>query len=185
MYFGNGAASVKIDHLGGVQICYRNPHKDERGIFSRVAELEDFENISSAVSIKQVSYSSNDSALTLRGLHAMNLEVNEYKIVSCVTGTLLDVVVDVREESPTFLDYMQIILNSSEGKSVIIPPGFAHGYLTLAPNTSLIYCMTASYCKNEEIGFRWDDDAIGIDWGIDFPNSISKRDLGFSLINDR
>ena len=173
---------MKIEKFPSVKIIQMEVFRDARGSFQRICSSVDFNVDHRDGEIKEVSFSSNPNSLTLRGLHAMPENSAEIKYVTCVSGKVLDVIVDIRESSETFLDHMAIILDAENINSVVIPPGFAHGYLTMVANTSIVYAMSANYDKQLEFGLRWNDPAINIDWGITQPNFISFRDQNFNFV---
>ena len=173
---------VRIEKFPNVTLIQREVFQDIRGSFQRVCSSVDFSIEKQNSAILEVSFSFNANCNTLRGLHTMPESSGEIKSVTCVKGKILDVIVDARGGSETYLDYMAFILDSDNVNSVIIPPGFAHGYLTLVENTSLVYAMSANFESELEFGLRWDDPAIGIDWGTARPDFISARDQSFEFV---
>ena len=113
---------------------------------------------------------------TLRGLHYQNYPHSENKVVQCVSGKVFDVIVDLRENSETFREHLEVCLGPDETFiGVLIPVGCAHGYLTLEENTSLIYFMDKEYFPESAQGLLWDDPLLGINWPTQ-PDLISERD---------
>jgi dTDP-4-dehydrorhamnose 3,5-epimerase len=124
-------------------------------------------------------------------LHWEAAPQRESKLVRCTRGAIFDVVVDLRPESPTYLQHVGLWLDADDHRAVFIPPGIAHGFLTMEDGTEVLYQMDASYTPEAERGARWDDPAFGIAWPTS-PAVISERDLGFpdfavdvELVRDR
>jgi dTDP-4-dehydrorhamnose 3,5-epimerase len=153
-------------------------HEDTRGSFMRI-----FDSTWGGVcDIKQVSLSSNPKALTLRGLHGMRLSADEYKLVSCIEGQVMDVVVDIRPNSELYLKPQYFLMESNSPSSLVIPPGHLHGFLTLKDNSSILYAMTSKFYSQLEIGVRWDDPLLKIQWP-EVPKVISERDRNFPFLS--
>ena len=150
--------------LEGVKLITHDVHADDRGSFSRLFCLESLERIGLPGRWPQGNMSMNLRRGTMRGMHLQRPPYAEEKLVRCMHGRMLDVVVDVREDSPTYLRHLQIELCSGDGKTLYVPRGFAHGFLTLADNTSIFYLMGGTYQPESAMGLRWDDPALSIDW---------------------
>lgn len=152
---------------------------DSRGEWRRVSEIARFDSGSTPdnLSIRQVSVSVNRVSGTVRGLHFLDPNLGEYKNVSCIRGSVLDVVVDLRRDSPTFGKIAKIALGASSATaSVVIPPGCAHGFQTLQDDTILTYSMTADYQPELDFGVNALDPDLGISWPLPV-GEISHRDL--------
>ena len=119
---------------------------------------------------------------TLRGLHYQINPFSETKLIKCVGGSVFDVAVDLRKDSPTFLKYFSINLNIESNYSILIPKGFAHGFQTLENNSSLVYFHSNYYNKDYERGIKFSDKLINIKWPIQ-NRIISKRDLSHPQLN--
>src|SRR5574344_1022396 len=151
-----------------------NTFYDERGAFSRVFcenELQDIFDLQ----IKQVNHSITKEKGTVRGLHFQYEPNAEIKMVKCIKGAILDVVVDIRKNSPTFLQHFFIELTEQNQKMIYIPKGFAHGFQTLEDNTELIYFHSSVYTQNNEGGINIYDSKLNIKFPFDIIN-LSKRD---------
>lgn len=119
----------------------------------------------------------------LRGLHFQKPPYAQGKLVRVIKGAVLDVAVDVRSSSPTYGQHFAIELNEDNKTMLWIPPGFAHGFLTLADDTIFVYKVTGIYNKESEGGLLWNDPALGIQWGIENP-LLSDKDKVQPLLAD-
>ena len=126
----------------------------------------------------QINVSHNAEAGTLRGLHYQNAPHAEAKVVACTSGRVFDVAVDVRPESPTYLQWFGAELDSENRQMRYIPAGFAHGYQTLQKDTGLLYLVSTFYAPEAQGGLRYDDPAIGIEWPLPVSN-ISDKDASW------
>jgi dTDP-4-dehydrorhamnose 3,5-epimerase len=123
----------------------------------------------------QENISLSRSPGTLRGLHFQRGPLAQAKLLFVVKGAALDVVVDLRRSSETFGQHMSIVLSDAEGNQLYVPAGFAHGFITLEPDTVFFYKVSQCYSVDHEAGIRFDDPVLGIDWG-QAPLAISDRD---------
>lgn len=157
-------------------------HQDERGSFSRLFCSDTFDQFGLETQIVQLNQATNARAGTLRGMHYQIPPAAETKYVTCISGSVWDVVADLRQGSPTYLSWKAFELAAELPSVLVIPPGFAHGYLTLADDSHLIYGHTASYQPELEAAIRFDDPAVGIDWP-NAPAVISNRDQEHPMIS--
>lgn len=155
---------------------------DSRGSFHRVWDLEMLTEIGHKEPLVQHNHSVNKLKGTLRGLHYQQPPNAETRIVKCVRGAIWDVAVDLRGDSPTFLQHVATELTGGNYAMMYIPKGFAHGFITLADDTEVLYYHTAFYHPTSEGGLRFDDPALGISWPI-APTIVSDRDKSFPLLN--
>ncbi|MEO1773993.1 MAG: dTDP-4-dehydrorhamnose 3,5-epimerase [Pseudomonadota bacterium] len=167
--------------LPGVVIVEAEPAGDARGWFARHFCPEEFTAAGLGFTPYQISQSFNAATHTLRGLHFQRGEAAEAKLVRCLSGTVFDVAVDIRPDSPTRYAWTGATLSSSNGQALLIPRGFAHGFITLEADTSLLYMTDAPYTPSAEGGLRWDDPRLAIDWPAR-PAVLSPRDQSFALI---
>lgn len=123
----------------------------------------------------QDNISLSHSPGTLRGLHFQREPFAQAKLVTVLRGAVKDVVVDLRRSSETFGRHFTVALSAAGGEQLYIPEGFAHGFITLEPDTLLAYKVTAFYSAGHDDGIRFDDPALGIDWGAE-PQVVSDRD---------
>jgi dTDP-4-dehydrorhamnose 3,5-epimerase len=152
------------------------PHEDERGFFARVWDGEELEAHGLETRVVQSSIAYNHVAGTLRGLHFQAAPFAETKLVRCTRGAIWDVIVDLRRESPTFLEWVAVELTAENRRTLYVPEQFAHGYQTLADETEVWYQMSERYAPDAARGLRWDDPRLGIDWPPTEKRVISARD---------
>jgi dTDP-4-dehydrorhamnose 3,5-epimerase len=166
--------------ISGAYIVKRTTPNDERGYFSRIVDKNSFTTVGLVADFVQISLSQNYLKGTLRGLHSQADDFAEEKFVVCSSGEVFDVCVDLREDSPTYLQYCSAILSERNGNSIYVPKGCAHGFISLSDNSQLIYFMTKEYNPAAEKGYRWNDPAFNIDWPIE-PKIISEKDRNWPL----
>lgn len=170
--------------LKGAYIIDIKPIEDERGFFSRSYCKQEFKNYHLNTNIVQANVSFNKKRGTLRGLHMQAAPLGETKLVRCTSGSIYDVIVDMRLESPTYMEWIGVELTAENFRMLYVPEGFAHGFITLEDNTNVTYQVTQVYVPDAEVAFRWDDPAFGIDWKIE-PVVISEKDKLHPLIASR
>jgi dTDP-4-dehydrorhamnose 3,5-epimerase len=167
----------------GVFLLDVEPREDERGFFARTFCADEVSAFGMNNRVAQVNLSFNRRQGTLRGLHFQKAPHGETKIVRCTRGRVFDVIVDLRRGSPTFRQWEGIELSESSRRSIYIPLGFAHGFLTLTDNAELMYLMGSPQVAAAAAGYRYDDPAFGIRW----PEKVavvSPRDLAFPSFDD-
>ncbi|MEO0399418.1 MAG: dTDP-4-dehydrorhamnose 3,5-epimerase family protein [Pseudomonadota bacterium] len=170
---------VQSQEIPGVFCVTSTRHADARGSFARLfceaafagAGVSDFRPV-------QSSLSTNVEPYTLRGMHYQAPPYAETKLVQVVQGAVYDVALDLRPDSATFGRSLGFRLSADEASGVFIPKGCAHGFLTLTPDTLLVYYMDASHKAEAARGVRWNDPAFSIDWPVD-PVVISSRDAEY------
>jgi len=150
--------------LPGIYLIDIEPVEDSRGFFARGWCRKEFEEHGLDTSVNQMNISHNPDAGTLRGLHYQQEPYAEAKTVRCVRGAVFDVAVDMRESSPNYLQWIGHELSAENHRSLYIPKGFAHGYQTLVPDTELLYSVSEFYAPGSEVGIRYDDPALAIEW---------------------
>ena len=164
--------------LAGAWLIDLERNVDDRGSFTRVFCADEFALHRLPTSFPQANLSSNVVAGTLRGLHYNRAPNGEAKLVRCVRGALFDVIVDLRDDSPTRWRWFGAELSADNGRAVFIPTGFAHGFITTEPNTDVMYMMSDVYQPNAGRGIRWDDPSIGVAWPRS-PAVVSDRDAEY------
>lgn len=164
--------------IPGVMVIDAEPIGDERGFFARSFCAREFAAAGLELTVAQTNLSHNARRGTLRGMHYQAEPKPEPKLVACIRGAIFDVAIDLRAESPSFRDWVGAELTDSNGKALFVPPGCAHGFLTLADETQVSYLMGELYDPDLARGVRWDDPAFGVEWPGE-PTVISDRDAGY------
>lgn len=168
-----------VTAVQGALVIDADRQSDDRGFFVRTFCVDEFAAAGISDTFPQSNLSHNDRRATLRGMHGETPPSAESKVVRCTVGVIHDVVVDLRPESPTFLRSAAVELSRTNGRALYIPPGCAHGFVTLVDDTDVEYLMGARYRPGAGVGFRWDDPAFAIDWPIE-PLVISERDRTYA-----
>lgn len=152
------------------------PRQDERGFFARVWCREDFAARGLSADFVQCNDSFSVHRGTLRGLHYQAPPFGEIKLVSCVRGRVWDVLVDLRQESPTFCRWFGAELSADNRRMMYVPEGCAHGYLTLEDGSEVTYPVSRSYHPESERGVRWNDPRFNIEWPMRDGLTMSPKD---------
>ncbi|GAC1319699.1 MAG: dTDP-4-dehydrorhamnose 3,5-epimerase [Chloroflexota bacterium] len=166
---------IEDTSLSGVKLITPQRFHDDRGYFSSTWVVNALAEAGLATPMVQRNVSFNIHQHTLRGMHFQRDPHAEVKLVSCLTGAIYDVAIDLRPDSPTFCTWVGAELSADNGCMLYIPTGFAHGYLTLAPNTLVEYLVSAYYVPQAGGGVRWNDPAFNIQW-TNAPARINERD---------
>lgn len=145
---------------------------------------EELKEILKGRSIVQTNFSSTKKAGGIRGMHFQKPPQAETKIITCVSGRVWDVAVDIRRNSPTFLQYFAIELSADNSRAVYIPEGFAHGFQALENNSIILYHVTQFYSPKLEAGLRFSDPRLNIAWNLRVTD-ISAKDNNYPLIDDK
>ena len=153
--------------------------KDERGFFARSWCQKEFEEHGLNSLIVQCNISYNEAKGTLRGMHYQAVPYEEAKLVSCIRGTIFDVIIDLRRDSATYCQWVAVELSCDNYRMIYVPEGFAHGFQTLEDNTVVCYQMSEFYYSEYTRGVRWNDKAFGIKWPMD-KSIIASKDCQFS-----
>ena len=164
------------------EICTRSLD-DSRGRFTRLFCEQELAAIRPGLHFPQIILSDTKQKGTLRGLHFQQAPAAEAKLIRCLRGRVFDVAVDIRKNSPTFLQWHAVELSESNDRAIFIPEGFAHGFLSLSDDVQLLYMHTAAWSQQHESGLRHDDPKIAIHWPLAVSH-ISDRDAGFSFVQD-
>jgi dTDP-4-dehydrorhamnose 3,5-epimerase len=167
--------------LSGVVLVQRKILADQRGFLSRFYCADEFREISVDKPIAQINHTLTRQKGAVRGLHFQYPPYSETKLVSCLKGEILDIAVDLRPSSPTFLHWHGEILSGENRKSLLIPEGFAHGFQALTEDCELIYLHTAAYQPGAEGALNVRDPKLNITWPLPFTD-ISERDNNHPFI---
>lgn len=168
--------------IPGVLIVEPRVFPDGRGFFMEAYKYSDFAGAGIAEHFVQDNHSSSARGV-LRGLHYQLPPHAQGKLVRVIEGRVWDVAVDIRRGSPTFRKWTGVELSAENSRMVYIPPGFAHGFLTLSEHAQFFYKCTAEYSASCEAGIRWDDPGIGIPWPA-AEITVSDRDRGLPLLSE-
>lgn len=173
--------------MKGLLVLQPKVFEDNRGYFYESYNFDTFKSLGIKESFLQDNQSLSTQKGVLRGLHFQNEPFAQAKLVRVVTGSVLDVVVDIRKESPTYGHHFGITLTGQNKTQLYIPRGFAHGFLTLENNSLFNYKCSNIYNKDSEDGILWNDTDLGIDWGIKDPILSEKDTLNqrFSDFNSK
>jgi dTDP-4-dehydrorhamnose 3,5-epimerase len=166
--------------LKGAYLINLKRLEDERGFFARTFCQVEFKEYGLNSEIAQTNISYNKKKGTLRGLHMQLPPHEESKLIKCNRGAIHDVIVDLRENSKTFLQWTSAELTSENCQMIYVPEGFAHGFITLEDDTEVSYQMNQFYAPGYEKGYRWNDPAFDIVWPIE-PVVMAEKDKNFAL----
>lgn len=170
-------------NLNGLLIIEPNIFTDHRGWFIETYNEESYKKYGININFKQDNHSYSKQRGVLRGLHFQNEPYAQTKLVRCTRGKIWDVAVDLRKSSPTYLKWFGIELTSENQKSLLIPQGFAHGFITLDKNTEVQYKVDNFYEPNSDRSIRYNDPNINIQWPI-INVIISEKDLKAPYLRD-
>jgi dTDP-4-dehydrorhamnose 3,5-epimerase len=171
--------------LRGLKILLPKKIGDNRGFFSEVFSQRALAAAGITANFVQDNHSLSAEKGVVRGLHYQLPPMAQDKLLRVVHGKILDIAVDVRRSSPTFGQSVSVILSAENWKQLFVPAGFAHGFVTLEPNTEVLYKVTNYYSPEHERAIRWNDPELGIDWGIDQASAIlSPRDRLHPLLKE-
>ncbi|MBN1472855.1 MAG: dTDP-4-dehydrorhamnose 3,5-epimerase [Syntrophaceae bacterium] len=154
---------------------------DDRGCFMESFKASDFQKANLPTHFVQDNFSVSKKNV-IRGLHYQKNPHAQGKLVSVLKGGVWDVAVDIRRASPTFLKWVAAELNDKNQAMLYIPPGFAHGFVTLTDDVRLMYKCTAEYDPQSDAGIRWNDPVIDITWPVADP-ILSRKDRALPLLN--
>lgn len=173
--------SIETTFIKDLYIIKSNPVYDDRGYFERLFCDNELAHILKKP-IKQINHSFTRKKGSIRGMHYQVQPMAETKIIKCIRGSIFDVAIDLRKDSPTFLKWHGEVISEDNSKMFVVPEGFAHGFQSLEKNIELIYFTTQYYdCKNER-GIRYNDNMINIKWPLNVSN-ISDKDKSYPDIH--
>ena len=168
--------------LPGAFLVDLEPLTDARGFFARSYAADEFAARGLGPELGQCSVSYNARRGTLRGLHYQDAPHEEHKLVRCTAGAIFDVIVDIRPQSSHYRRWFGTDLTAQNRRSLFIPPGFAHGFITLSDDAEVYYMISVPHAPQYARGFRWDDPAFSIQWPLE-PIVISPRDAAYPLLD--
>jgi dTDP-4-dehydrorhamnose 3,5-epimerase len=170
--------------ITGLYLITPKLHKDERGIFRRTFCKDEFLANGIKFNVFQGNISENFKKYTLRGFHYQKSPSNESKVISCVTGSLYNVVIDLRKNSKTYLKSVALQISSASKESICVPSGCANAFLTITDNTIVHYYMGDSFRAETYAGIRYNDPMFSIKWPCE-PKVISDKDLNMPDFQDK
>jgi dTDP-4-dehydrorhamnose 3,5-epimerase len=178
---------MDISALGIPDVLIVTPrkHGDARGFFSEIFREDVAAQLGAGVRFVQDNHAYSAERGVLRGLHYQTPPHAQGKLVRCTRGAILDVAVDIRVGSPTYGRHVSAEISAANWRQIWVPPGFAHGYVTLEPDTEVLYKVTDYYAPECDRGIAWDDPALAIDWRIDPAELVlSAKDRGHPRLAD-
>jgi dTDP-4-dehydrorhamnose 3,5-epimerase len=178
----NAHFDFQVTAISGLFVLQRKPLNDARGFFCRFFCTEEFQSIGLKKPVIQINHTYTQKKGTVRGLHFQRPPCTETKIISCLRGEIFDVAVDIRKNSPTFLQWFGTSISSDNKKSIFIPDGFAHGFQSLTKDTEILYLVTACYSPEKEDALNAQDPMIGIEWPAKI-TELSDKDKAVPFID--
>ena len=169
--------------IEGVVIVELKVFGDNRGWFAETYSKEKFHQLGVDVEFIQDNHSFSAQKGVLRGLHFQQPPMAQTKLVRCTRGEILDVAVDIRKGSPTYKKWVAVKLTEENKRQLLVPKGFAHGFVTLTDNVEVHYKVDEYYSPENDRGIRYDDPEINVDWGVEDP-ILSEKDLKAPLFKD-
>lgn len=176
--------NVETINLAGVLIIIPRRFKDERGFFAETYSRQKYAEAGIAPEFVQENHSLSAQIGTVRGLHFQVPPSAQDKLVRCGRGAIFDVAVDIRKGSPTYGQWFGTELSFENGRQLLIPVGFAHGFVTRVPDTEIVYKCSDYYAPETEGALRWNDPDLGIDWPLDSEPLLNAKDASASLLAD-
>jgi dTDP-4-dehydrorhamnose 3,5-epimerase len=168
--------------LPGAFVVELEKKTDSRGFFSRAFCAREFADHGLNPKVVQANLSYNDARGTIRGMHYQVAPASEPKFIRCIRGAIWDVIIDMRPESPTYLEHFGIELSADNRLALYVPDMFAHGNQALTDGTEMFYLLGEYYTPGYERGVRYDDPAIGIEWPLP-ATVLSDKDANWPLLN--
>lgn len=170
--------------ISGVLVLSPSRHADNRGFFSETYCRKFWQDTGNDVEFVQDNHSVSSGIHTVRGLHFQTPPYEQAKLVRVTRGAIRDVAIDIRRGSPTYGRHVAMDISAENWQQLFIPPGFAHGFMTLEPNTEVQYKVTAYYSPQHERGILWEDPALGISWPAPASSAVlSEKDKALPLLS--
>jgi dTDP-4-dehydrorhamnose 3,5-epimerase len=174
---------IKMTKIADVVVIHCEPFKDERGFLNRIFCQKELEDIRPGIVIAQINHSMTKTKGTIRGMHFQYPPHAEMKIVRCVKGSIFDVAVDLRKDSPTFLQWHGEILSAENMKAFVIPEGCAHGFQSLEYDIEMLYLHTQFYSKQSEGAILFNEPRVNIQWPLD-TTTVSEKDMSYHPLSN-
>lgn len=174
---------IRSTPLGGLHVLQRKPLGDNRGYLERIFCSEELHVLMPGKQIVQINHTLTKNRGTVRGMHFQHPPHREIKFVSCLRGEVFDVAVDLRHNSPTFLQWHAELLSAENHTTLVLPEGFAHGFQTLTDDCEMLYFHTATFQPQAEGGLNAQDPRLAIAWPLPI-EGLSPRDAMHPLLND-
>ncbi len=176
---------IKSFPIDGVKLIKAKKFGDHRGFFMETYNQQILKEAGIDINFVQDNHSMSAQKGTLRGLHYQLEPYAQDKLVRVSKGSVLDVAVDIRPHSPTFKQYVAVVLSAENGHQLLVPKGFAHGFLTLEDNTEFLYKVSNFYAPDYDRNILWNDPELNIDWGVETHNVIlSEKDEKAPLLKN-
>ena len=169
--------------LAGAFTIDVQPFQDNRGFFTRIFCEKEFKEHELVQHFVQANHSGTHGKGVIRGMHFQHSPFCEVKLVKCIQGAIFDVIVDVRKDSPTFLQWFGAELSSENKRMMYVPAGFAHGFQSLTENSEITYLVSEFYNKESESGIRYNDETVNIQWPLPV-SLLSEKDQIIPLVSD-
>ncbi len=166
--------SLTVESLAipDVKIIRPKKHGDARGFFSETYSRKAFAEAGITLDFVQDNHAFSATKGTVRGLHFQSAPFAQDKLVRVVRGSILDVAVDLRRASPSYGKHVSAVISADEWNQILVPVGFAHGLLTLEPDTEVLYKVTNYYAPQHDLGLLWNDPALGIAWPVSEADAV-------------
>lgn len=171
-------------NLKDARLIELEPRGDERGFFARTMCRVEFERHGLLGGFVQQNTSFSAQRGTLRGLHYQRQPHAEAKLIRCLKGAIVDVIVDIRKDSETYLQHQLFELTDANRHQLYVPPGFAHSFQTLTDDVEVSYLVSSAYYPEAENGLRYNDECLAINWPIP-PTVVSEKDANWPLISEQ
>jgi dTDP-4-dehydrorhamnose 3,5-epimerase len=168
--------------LPGAYLVDLVPSSDVRGFFARTYSPQEFAAQGLGPELRECSVSYNARKATLRGMHYQIAPHEEHKLVRCTGGAVFDVIVDLRPASSHYRRWFGTEINAENRRAMFIPPGFAHGFITLTDHSEVLYMISIAHSPSHARGVRWNDPSLGIEWPLQ-PRVIAPRDAEYPLLD--
>lgn len=175
---------IEKTRLRGVKLITPRRFGDHRGFFAETYSQRVYASLGINIDFVQDNHSLSAQVGTVRGLHFQAPPHAQAKLVRCGRGAIFDVAVDIRNGSPTYGQWVGYELSAENGAQLFIPAGFAHGFVTLLPDSEIVYKCSDYYAPESEGSLRWDDPAVGIDWPLARDSILSGKDAEAPLLAD-